>query len=214
MKHETYILYLRVSTDRQGRSGLGLEAQQAYAAPYADRIVATYTEIESGKKDDRPELDKALEHCKREGAAILIAKLDRLSRNVAFLFALRDSGVEIEAADMPSMGTLEFGIRAVFAQHEREEISRRTRAALAAKKARGEKWCCPDPRANGSKSAAARRAKGQQASVRAMPIANKLRSLGESYRSIAESLNDAGIPAASGGNWHASSVRNMMENHA
>ena len=210
MKYETYILYMRVSTDKQGRSGLGLEAQQTMAAPYADRIVATYTEVESGKDDHRPQLDAALAHCKRIGAAILIAKLDRLSRNVAFLFALRDSGVEIEAADMPSMGTLEFGIRAVFAQHEREEISRRTRAALAAKKARGERWCCPDPRANAYSSAEARRQLSRISDARALPLAQKLRQHGESLRSIAHALNSAGLPSATGGAWHASSVRNMI----
>lgn len=122
LKYEKYVLYLRVSTDKQGKSRLGLDAQQTMAAQYMDHVIATYTEVESGKKDDRPELDKALAHCKREGAAILIAKLDRLSRSVSFLFRLRDSGVEIEAADMPGMGTLEFGIRAVFAQHEREKL--------------------------------------------------------------------------------------------
>jgi DNA invertase Pin-like site-specific DNA recombinase len=213
LKHDKYVLYLRVSTDKQGKSRLGLDAQQTMAAPYMDRVIATYTEVESGKKDDRPELDKALEHCKREGAAILIAKLDRLSRSVSFLFRLRDSGVEIEAADMPGMGTLEFGIRAVFAQHEREEISRRTKAALAEKKARGVKLGCPTPRKGGAATSAAIKNKMESVCAKALPVAQKLRAHGESYRAIAATLNDTGIPAY-GTQWHDTGVRNMLENYA
>ena len=213
LKYEKYVLYLRVSTDKQGKSRLGLDAQQTMAAPYMDRVIATYTEVESGKKDDRPELDAALAHCKREGAAILIAKLDRLSRSVSFLFRLRDSGVEIEAADMPAMGTLEFGIRAVFAQHEREEISRRTKAALAEKKARGMKLGCPAPRKGGAATSAAIKKKMEKVCARALPLAQKLHAHGESYRAIAETLNDTGIPAY-GTQWHGTGVLNMLENYA
>jgi len=211
MNQEKYVVYKRVSTDKQGRSGLGLEAQQTLVEPYMSRVIATYTEVESGKDDRRPQLAAALAHCKREGAAILIAKIDRLSRNAAFLFTLRDSGVEIVAADMPSAGTLEFGIRAVFAQHEREEISRRTKAALAEAKRRGVKLGCPDPRRNGAKTAAARRAKTDAVAGRVMPIIMSLRDGGKSYAAIAANLNTARIPSSMGGEWHATSVRNLLK---
>jgi len=211
-KYEKYVLYLRVSTDKQGKSRLGLDAQQTMAARYMERVIATYTEVESGKKDNRPELAKALDHCKREGAAILIAKLDRLSRSASFLFTLRDSGVEIEAADMPGMGTLEFGIRAVFAQHEREEISRRTKAALAEKKAQGVKLGCPTPHRGGKETSAAIKNEMQKICAKALPLAQKLRDHGESYRAIASTLNETGVPAY-GKKWHDTGVRNMLENY-
>ena len=144
-----YVAYYRVSTKAQGQSGLGLEAQQHLVAPYSDDIIHSFTEVESGKVDSRPQLAAALELCRDTGASILIAKIDRLSRDAAFLLTLRKSGVDIVAADMPNAGTLEFGVRAVVAQHEREEISRRTKQALAAAKARGVKLGSPDPRAGG-----------------------------------------------------------------
>jgi DNA invertase Pin-like site-specific DNA recombinase len=145
----SYIAYYRVSTDKQGRSGLGLEAQQEAVAPYRDQITHSFTEIESGSDNHRPQLAAAIAMCKSTGATLLIAKIDRLSRDAGFLLTLRSSGLAIMAADMPHVGTLEFGIRAVFAQHEREEISRRTKAALAAAKARGQKLGSPNPRAGG-----------------------------------------------------------------
>lgn len=205
-----YVAYYRVSTKRQGQSGLGLEAQQKLVQPYADQIVHSFTEVESGKVDARPQLDAALALCAETGASILIAKIDRLSRDAAFLLALRKSGVEIVAADMPNAGTLEFGIRAVFAQHEREEISKRTKDALAAAKARGVKLGCPNPRAGGLASGAARREKQQAVAKQAMPIISALRDAGASLRAIAGKLNDAGIPTALGGKWYAASVSNII----
>jgi DNA invertase Pin-like site-specific DNA recombinase len=136
-----------------------------------------------------------------------------LSRSASFLFTLRDSGVEIEAADMPGMGTLEFGIRAVFAQHEREEISRRTKAALAEKKARGVNLGSPTPHRGGAKTAATIKNKMQKICEKALPVAQKLRSHGESYRAIALTLNETGIPAF-GKQWHDTGVRNMLENYS
>jgi len=129
-----FVSYYRVSTARQGKSGLGLEAQQEAVRHYLGRgagaVIGEYTEIESGSHTDRPQLQLALQQCHQAKATLLIAKLDRLSRDAGFLMTLRNAGVEIVAADMPEAGTLEFGIRAIFAQHEREEISRRTREAL------------------------------------------------------------------------------------
>jgi DNA invertase Pin-like site-specific DNA recombinase len=205
-----YVAYYRVSTKRQGQSGLGLEAQQALVAPYADGILHSFTEVESGKVDARPQLDAALAMCRETGASILIAKIDRLSRDAAFLLTLRKAGVDIVAADMPNAGTLEFGVRAVVAQHEREEISKRTKDALAAAKARGIKLGCPNPRAGGLASGAARREKQQAVAKQAMPIISALRDAGASLRAIAGKLNDAGIPTALGGKWYAASVSNII----
>lgn len=205
-----YIAYYRVSTKRQGQSGLGLEAQQALVQPYADGILHSFTEVESGKVDARPQLDAALAMCRETGASILIAKIDRLSRDAAFLLALRKAGVDIVAADMPNAGTLEFGVRAVVAQHEREEISKRTKDALSAAKARGVKLGCPNPRAGGLASGAARREKQQAVAKQAMPIISALRDAGASLRAIAGKLNDAGIPTALGGKWYAASVSNII----
>lgn len=206
-----YVAYYRVSTKRQGQSGLGLEAQQALVQPYADGILHSFTEVESGKVDARPQLDAALAMCRETGASILIAKIDRLSRDAAFLLALRKAGVDIVAADMPNAGTLEFGVRAVVAQHEREEISKRTKDALSAAKARGVKLGCPNPRAGGLASGAARREKQQAVAKQAMPIISALRDAGASLRAIAGNLNDAGIPTALGGKWYAASVSNIID---
>lgn len=131
-----YVAYYRVSTKAQGSSGLGLEAQRASVAGFvkgSDRravIVAEFTEVESGKKDKRMELMAAIERAKREGAVLVIAKLDRLSRNASFIFTLRDSRVNFLCVDMPDANTLTIGIFATLAQHERELISQRTKAAL------------------------------------------------------------------------------------
>src|SRR5690348_8390870 len=128
------ISYLRVSTAKQGRSGLGLEAQresiERYARQRATTVLETFTEIESGKVNARPELDKAIHLAKLTGATLVIAKLDRLSRNAAFLLSLRDSGVRFVAADMPDANELTVGVMALVAQQEREAISLRTREAL------------------------------------------------------------------------------------
>ncbi len=130
----------RVSTQKQGISGLGLDAQRAAVQAFvADptQLGAEYVEIESGKKNQRPQLLAAMAEARRVGATLLIAKLDRLSRNAGFIFALRDSGVDFVCCDMPDANTLTVGLFAVIAQHERETISKRTKDALAAKKARG-----------------------------------------------------------------------------
>jgi DNA invertase Pin-like site-specific DNA recombinase len=141
-----YVAYYRVSTVRQGASGLGLEAQQAAVRDFltpGTTLVAEYTEVESGKKNNRTQLSQAIAAAKTTGARLLIAKLDRLSRNAAFIFALRDSGVDFVAVDIPDANALTVGIFAVMAQHERETISQRTKDALSAKKARGFKLGTP-----------------------------------------------------------------------
>ena len=135
-----FVTYLRVSTDRQSRSGLGLEAQRKAVADYVagkGAIVAEYVETESGKRADRPQLACALAEAKQLGAVLLIAKLDRLARSVAFIANLLESGVEIAAADMPEANRFLLHVMAAVAEHEAQAISDRTRAALAAAKARG-----------------------------------------------------------------------------
>jgi DNA invertase Pin-like site-specific DNA recombinase len=211
-----YVAYYRVSTDKQGKSGLGLEAQEHAAKPYAAEIIASFTEIESGKLNHRPQLEAALALCRRENAAILIAKIDRLSRDAAFLLTLRNSGVEILAADMPHAGTLEFGIRAVVAQHEREEISRRTKAALAAAKARGQKLGSGNPRAGGTACGLILRARAQAFAVTVMPIITQLRASGaRTIREIAAGLAAQGVTTAKGNTvWHTSQVVNILRHAA
>ena len=207
-----FVAYYRVSTERQGQSGLGLEAQQAAVKQYADGIIHSFTEIESGKVDDRPQLQAAITMCKATGAALLIAKIDRLSRQAAFLLTLRDSGVQIVAADMPHAGTLEFGIRAVVAQHEREEISRRTKAALQAAKARGIKLGTHDQASLSAAGCKAVIATADNLAQRVYPIIQDIMSAGiKSLRDIAQALTSRGIKTARGNtSWQASQVRNII----
>jgi DNA invertase Pin-like site-specific DNA recombinase len=136
----TYIAYYRVSTKQQGQSGLGLEAQRTQVRSFIGnhaQLVREFVEVESGKRNARPQLIEALAFAKQQKARLVIAKLDRLSRNAGFIFALKDSGVDFVCADMPDANTLTIGIFATLAQHERELIGERTRKALAAKKQQG-----------------------------------------------------------------------------
>jgi DNA invertase Pin-like site-specific DNA recombinase len=143
MAEGRFIAYYRVSTDKQGKSGLGLVAQRSAVLDYLDggnwSVIAEHTEIESGKRSDRPVLAKALKDCKLRGATLVIAKLDRLSRDAHFLLGLEKAGVDFVAVDMPNANRLTVRLMAVIAQEEREMISARTKAALAAAKARGVK---------------------------------------------------------------------------
>ncbi|MCB2425573.1 recombinase family protein [Methylophaga pinxianii] len=136
---DKFISYLRVSTDKQGRSGLGMDAQREAIKRYLTGsngvVLDEYVEVESGKKKDRPRLTEALKHCKLTGAVLVIAKLDRLSRNAHFLLTLQEEGVKFVAADMPEANNLTVGIMAMVAQQEREAISKRTKEALQQKKA-------------------------------------------------------------------------------
>jgi DNA invertase Pin-like site-specific DNA recombinase len=203
-----YIAYYRVSTQRQGQSGLGLEAQRAAVAGY--NIAAEYTEIESGKKSQRPQLAAALAEAKRTGATLLIAKLDRLARNVHFITGLLEAGVPILCADMPEADRTFLQMAAVFAEWEGRRISERTKAALAAAKQRGTRLGSPDPAKGGSATAGIRRDATAKVAPQAMPIITALRAAGQSLRAIASALNTADIPTAMGGKWHASSVRNLI----
>lgn len=224
MKAERYVAYYRVSTERQARSGLGLDAQREAVERLAQerrgRIVAEFTEAESGKLNARPELAKALHHAKVTGAVLLIAKLDRLSRNAAFLLTLRDSGARFIAADVPDANDLTVGILALVAQQEREAISKRTCEALAAAKRRGIKLGNP----NGAR-ALLNAGKGNRAAVEAVrrkadahaaelrPVIESLRGKGlVSLAELRDALNERGMLTPRGGMlWHKTSVRNLLQ---
>src|SRR3954452_10651825 len=172
MARGKFISYLRVSTDKQGQSGLGIEAQRKAVEDYLNggrwELLREYVEVESGKRSDRPQLLAALAHAKATGAKVVIAKLDRLARNVAFISNLMESGVEFVAADMPMANRLTVHVLAAVAEHEREMISQRTKAALAAAKARGVKLGNPQLKAGDRSSAqAAANAKRRKARRRA-----------------------------------------------
>ena len=217
MANGRFVAYFRVSTDRQGRSGLGLEAQRASVADYLNggrwNVLAEFTEIESGADNDRPELAAALNHCRLTGATLVIAKLDRLSRDAAFLMGLERSGISFVAADMPSANTLTVGIMAVVAQEERKVISERTKAALKAAKARGRvlggvrKNHRPVDGALGAK-AAHDKAVAFAASVR--PMIQGLRYNGMSLRKIAAELDARSIRRPRGGSWTAEAVMGVL----
>jgi len=206
------ISYYRVSTAKQGRSGLGLEAQREaiarFCASRGCEPLGEYTEQESGKRDDRPELAKALHHAKVTGATLVIAKLDRLSRNLAFLATLKDAGTKFIAADMPEANEVTIHIMAAIAQAEREAISKRTKEALAAAKARGTKLGNPlGAKASGSykgngAAVAAIKAKSTAFAADVIPIVEAIRADGHgSLRAIAKELNDRGLGTARGGKW-------------
>jgi DNA invertase Pin-like site-specific DNA recombinase len=215
-----FVSYLRVSTKRQGESGLGLEAQRAAIEDFLNggnwQIVAEFVEVESGKRNNRPELAKALSLAKATGSTLLVAKLDRLSRNAAFLLTLRDSNVDFVAADMPDANRLTVGILAVVAQDERERISQRTKAALQAAKARGVKLGCPNGAAHlkGLGNAAAVAEIGARAQERAEGLREIVtRLIGEGVRSqngLARSLNTMGVESPRGGAWQGLSVRRLL----
>lgn len=216
-----FISYLRVSTQQQGRSGLGIEAQRESVASYLNggdwELLGEYVEVESGKKSDRPRLEEALDRCKLTGATLVIAKLDRLSRDAHFLLGLQKSGVEFVCADMPDANNFTVGIMALVAQQEREMISKRTKEALASAKARGVKLGCP-------KGAAHLRKYGNEHGVRAIKAntddrAESLRSTVDdirqagttSFSGIAKELNSQKIRTPRGGKWHPSSVKRLLE---
>lgn len=221
--NQSIIAYYRVSTKRQGQSGLGLEAQRAAVRELAAQRGATireeFTEVESGKRDDRPALTEAMHFARLTGDTLVIAKLDRLSRNATFLSALLDSGVPFVAADMPDANDLTIRILAAVAQQEREAISKRTKEALAAAKARGTKLGNPhgakylQEHGGGPEAAAKahRKAKAQRVQS-AMPTIRRIQAAGHtSHRDIAAELNRQRIPTARGGSWHGSTVGRYLK---
>jgi DNA invertase Pin-like site-specific DNA recombinase len=218
-----YISYLRVSTARQGASGLGLEAQRVNIENYLKggqwTLLKEFLEVESGKNVNRPKLQEALKLCKATGATLLIAKLDRLSRDAHFLLGLQKAGVKFVAVDMPTANELTVGIMALVAQEERKAISKRTKEALAAAKARGVKL---GNSKNLTRKAAERgRAVGLAAiksradnfAMQGIDRINQIKSEGHSLNGIASVLNQEGILSATGkaNAWTARSVKNLIE---
>ena len=218
-----YVAYYRVSTDRQGRSGLGLDAQRAavarHAAATGGSVVAAFEEVESGKRSDRPRLAAAMAESRARRAVLLIAKLDRLARDAHFLLGLEKAGVEFLAADMPHANRLTIGIMALVAEEEARAISTRTRVALAAAKARGMVLGNPRLRAGDDKTAtlaldvwkrdAAKRA------VDVLPYITAARRAGAtSLRQIAAALTARGVRTPRGMEvWGASQVRRVLLRH-
>jgi DNA invertase Pin-like site-specific DNA recombinase len=210
-----FIAYFCVSTDKQGKSGLGLEAQREAVLGFLNggrwALSAEFVEVESGKRNDRPQLSAALAACKKHKAKLVIAKLDRLSRNLAFIAALMESGVEFVAVDNPHANKLTVHILAAVAQHERELIAQRTRDALQAAKARGTKLGNP-------KLAAARKSaiKGNQAAAtryaaNVLPVIREIQASGiTTLRGVARALTARGIPTARGGQWSPVQVNDIL----
>ena len=213
---QAFVSYVRVSTKAQGVSGLGLEAQAAAVRAYVDQaggeIVENFIEIESGAKDDRPALAQALAYCRRTKSTLLIAKLDRLGRSVRFVSTVMDSGVDFRAVDNPHATRLTMHILAAVAEHEREAIAARTKAALAAAKARGVRLGAPDPKIGAARSQAVRASKANQRAENVAPIIASVRAAGiSSLREIAAALNARGVKSPSGGQWYAASVARVEQ---
>ena len=216
-----FITYYRVSTAKQGRSGLGLEAQRETVMRYLNggswEVLSEYTEIESGKKDDRPELTRAIRDCRLKSARLLVAKLDRLSRDLHFITSLQKAGVPFVIAEMPDATELTVHIYAAMAEHERKIISQRTKAALQAAKDRGKKLGNPclqrGERIPGSGAPNnANQARIEKADDFAQQIAGIIREMGGgSLREIAEGLNNFGYRTARGKEWQATSVKRVLE---
>ncbi len=212
-----YVIYKRVSTEEQGRSGLGLAAQdrdiRLFLEGFADephQVLAEFTEVQTGRADDRPKFAQALELARKEGAHLLVSKLDRLSRRVSFIATLmEDTKVKLRVASMPYADKFQLHVYAALAEQEREFISARTRAALAEAKARGTKL--GGLRDKTGRRNAAVQANAVERAERVSSLIVPLREQGMSYQAIATSLNDAGARTARQGQWHASQVKRILD---
>jgi DNA invertase Pin-like site-specific DNA recombinase len=217
---DRFVAYYRVSTAQQGRSGLGLEAQReavrAFLASTGGTVAEAFTEVESGKNADRPQLAKALDACRLTGAVLVIAKLDRLSRDAHFLLGLEKAGVEFVAADMPNANRLTVRLMAVIAQEEREMISARTKAALAAAKARGTKLGGNrgGPKVDPARGRAARSKAADDYARQVGPIALAAWQTAHNYDHAAAFLTARGIRTPRGGRWTRAAVRSLIQRHA
>jgi DNA invertase Pin-like site-specific DNA recombinase len=217
--------YLRVSTERQGKSGLGLEGQrtavEAHVKATGSRIVAWYTEVESGKRSDRPELARALAHARRSKATLCVAKLDRLARNVRFLATVMDSGCDFAAADMPAANRFMLHVMAAVAEHEAKAISERTKAALQAYKARGGLLGAARPECRNLTPEAVAKGRERSVEVRSMaaseaygdltPMMTEWRAGGMTLAAIADKLNAEGHTTRRGRPWNPVQVARVLE---
>jgi len=211
-----WVAYYRVSTDRQGESGLGLDAQRKLVNDYLNGgkwvLSAEFTEVESGKRSDRPQLAAALAMCKRLRAKLIVAKLDRLSRNVGFISSLMDSSVDFVAADMPHANKMTLQVMAVFAEYERDAISERTRRALAQAKERGTKLGGPKRLEASALGAASNRSNAERFAANTVPIIREIQASGvTTLHGVAKALNARGVPTARGAPWSAVAVSNVLK---
>jgi DNA invertase Pin-like site-specific DNA recombinase len=224
MVKSSFVSYLRVSTQKQGQSGLGLEAQRKAVDDYLNggdwTVIEEVVEIESGKNNKRPKLNEAIDLCKASGATLVVAKIDRLTRDAAFLLNLKDAGIDFIAADMPEANRLTIGIMALVAEQEREAISKRTKEALTAAKARGVQLGAyrdgvyvggKGSRDTAKNASEARTALYRRRSAEKLPMIAKVDPDGSlSLRQIAEKLNELSVPTISEkGIWSANSVRRL-----
>lgn len=217
MANGKFVAYYRVSTEKQGASGLGLEAQKAAVENYLNgghwELIGEYTEVETGgganALDKRPQLKAALAAAKKAKATLVIAKLDRLARNVHFVTGLLETGVEFVAADMPAANKMMIQIHAVMSEYERDQISARTKAAYDAKKARlaakGEEF-----RSNLHRRNEQRQQDADKFVEKVRPTIATLRALNLSQRSMVKTLNDQGTPAPRGGKWSLLQVQRVL----
>jgi DNA invertase Pin-like site-specific DNA recombinase len=205
-----FVAYYRVSTERQGRSGLGLDAQREavvrHVTGHNGELIADFCEIESGKRSDRPQLAAAIGAAKKAKATLIIAKLDRLARNVHFISGLMESGVDFVAADNPHANKLMVHLLAAFAEHEREQISQRTKDALAAAKVRGIRL----GRNGADRLAPAYRAEAAERARKLAPLLAELKGAGMSARQMAAELTARGILTPTGARWHAQTVLRVL----
>jgi len=220
--NKRFVAYYRVSTKRQGDSGLGLEAQQEAVRRFISgaALVVEHQEVESGSRADRPALEAALRDCRIHRATLVIAKLDRLARSVAFISRLQEAGVDFVAVDLPHANTFTVQIMAAVAEHERRLIAERTRAALQAAKARGVRLGgrrgehrIEDHSAKGrAASAAVRTAQADAIASDRAEVIDVIRASGvHSLQGIARALNDRAVPAPRGGQWTAGQVKRVVE---
>lgn len=207
-----FVAYFRVSTERQGESGLGLQAQRDAVLRLIGEspLLAEFTEIESGKATaNRPQLKAALELCKRKRATLVIAKLDRLSRNLHFISGLIESGIEFKAADNPHANKMTVQMLAVFAEHEREMISQRTKQALKAAKANG--TVLGNPRWQESLVEARKAKNPVSPAPQVIEMMLQHRNEGLTLRAIADKMNGLGLKTPNGCQWYAGTIRKVIQ---
>lgn len=211
-----FVTYYRVSTQRQGASGLGMDAQREAVRQFLNggewAVVGEFVEVESGRKTDeqRPELAKALAECKRQGAVLLVAKLDRLARSVHFVSGLMRAGVKFVAVDLPEATDLTIHVMAAFAEHEAKRISQRTKDALAAAKARGVTLGAAGP-ANLRRNVEQRQREADSFAGRLQGVITGMRGRGLTQRAMVAELNSLGVKAATGGEWSLIQLQRVLK---